>query len=150
MEKSIRERADDLYQPLKKSIWETGELKHFQKQRVEMFTFNVIWEMDNRRNPTSLTQEFLTWGYKMGYFKKDSFAKKDVVWKICVFIDWKQEGEGHHDLNNHMVLAAQKPVTKKMLEEAAQHALELLGDNPEALSDEAKEDIMGASPQPAT
>ncbi len=150
MEKSIRERTDELYQPLKNKIWgDNGELKHFQKQKAEMFAFNIIWEMDRSRNPTPLTQEFLTWGYKMGHFTRDNFAKKDVLWKICVFIDWKENGEGYHDINNHMVLAAQKSVTKKMLEEAAKHALELLGDDPESLSNEAKEDIMGGYPEPA-
>ena len=141
-----RKRIRGMYDNLKPRL--SDDLKHLADLPIDKFALAILMVVNKKENPKLLWNEFLAWGYGKYIFYPKSSGKK-FLWHLRVFIDWDKSAREDHDMANHMAIAGKKDEEEVLLKDAENHARELLGDNPGALSPEAIEDILGAQPGPA-
>ena len=142
-----RQRIVEHYEDVKASL--EKELQHLKEVPIEKFVWAILSHINKKENPKLLGQEFLAWGYAKNLFYPKSTGNK-YLWHLCVFLDWDKTARKDHDMNNHMSISGKKDVHAKDIKDAERHALELLGDYPDAISDEAKEEIGIYINRPAT
>lgn len=144
-----RKRVKGMYDVLKARL--SGDLKHLAELKIEQFVWSIILDINKREDPKLLWSEFLAWGYaKNILYDPENTNGQKFLWVLCVFIDWSKNSRKDHDMLNHMSIAGKKDEKELLLQDAERHVTELMGDHPDALSDEAKEDIGVYTNRPAT